>query len=595
MDEIKSVVRSEVYNTYDHLNYDLSKFEAEERVKIKNKIDMLYVIYNSIDVSGISLEKRQLTLLEALKQVDENDPDTNYFAINSEGELMRSETDNNFNGIEYTDLSRLVGKENVNDILAAIQKDDGVFFTYKWPKVKEGIPLDKISYCRYFSGYDMIVATGKYNEDIDRQLKTETFDRISNFYKEEDLYMFILDYDGTVLVHPDKSLIGNTFYELDNKEGIIAHEAMMTVIKDTGEGFVEYKFNKKNSAIISKKVTYVKNIDKWNVYLGMGFYLDDIEAEIQKQTTVFLRKKIIEFLLILIVFIITAVFLTFMIRKGFRLQKQQIKEDEVVFTELFQTSNQGLVIVTLNGKVLFSNRKAVSILSSQIAKRFGTNGILKGEHLSENRVSILLDDGERRYLDYQRREFNYLNRNVYIYYLTDITEDFISMNNLKEQALNDPLTGLPNRRQLNADFNKLRNRLNGKTSICLTMLDIDHFKNVNDTFGHETGDKILKLLADVFTSHSRSSDRLYRYGGEEFVLCLKEVNTQKAINIINRIKDDFGRKSMGLTGESITFSAGLINLNETKMKYSLPELLKLCDELLYRAKRNGRNSIETDQ
>jgi diguanylate cyclase (GGDEF)-like protein len=99
----------------------------------------------------------------------------------------------------------------------------------------------------------------------------------------------------------------------------------------------------------------------------------------------------------------------------------------------------------------------------------------------------------------------------------------------------------------------------------------------------------------VFTSHSRSSDRLYRYGGEEFVLCLKEVNTQKAINIINRIKDDFGRKSMGLTGESITFSAGLINLNETKMKYSLPELLKLCDELLYRAKRNGRNSIETDQ
>src|SRR5690554_5327177 len=107
---------------------------------------------------------------------------------------------------------------------------------------------------------------------------------------------------------------------------------------------------------------------------------------------------------------------------------------------------------------------------------------------------------------------------------------------LRELAHRDPLTGLYNRRHLDAQL--LDNVVNRKadSNLCLLLIDIDHFKRINDEFGHQAGDQVLARLAGLLTSHCRSSDIICRYGGEEFVVLLPEVTIGAAVERADAIR-----------------------------------------------------------
>ncbi len=156
----------------------------------------------------------------------------------------------------------------------------------------------------------------------------------------------------------------------------------------------------------------------------------------------------------------------------------------------------------------------------------------------------------------------------------------------------DPLTGLRTRIGLQDDFNREMNRFtNAKTPFTLAMVDIDHFKNVNDTYGHDTGDRVLVGVANTLLRHIRTYDDAYRLGGEEFLIILKGLDSEGAEKVLERLRHAVQRaelKAPDGTPLSVTASFGHVMVKEGK---SMDELLQLSDQALYKAKREGRNRI----
>lgn len=174
------------------------------------------------------------------------------------------------------------------------------------------------------------------------------------------------------------------------------------------------------------------------------------------------------------------------------------------------------------------------------------------------------------------------------------SQDEITRQNKELQVLatRDPLTGALNRRSLFQGFETLftEARQEGEELSCI-MLDIDHFKAVNDQFGHAVGDEVIKSLADILAEHSRSNDLVGRYGGEEFCVVLPGVSAEICFRIAERmrlaVESDTGTR---LTGElQITSSFGVSSLSSGASSHS--ELVEQADFALYEAKQNGRNRV----
>lgn len=126
------------------------------------------------------------------------------------------------------------------------------------------------------------------------------------------------------------------------------------------------------------------------------------------------------------------------------------------------------------------------------------------------------------------------------------------------------------------------------------MVDIDHFKSVNDTYGHPTGDRVIKSIARLLKQRLRQEDFVGRYGGEEFAIIMPDTDGPAAIQVLDRIREAFAqiRQRNGDTEFSVTFSSG-VAAYPGYAKAS--ELGNAADQALYRAKREGRNRIVAAQ
>jgi len=151
----------------------------------------------------------------------------------------------------------------------------------------------------------------------------------------------------------------------------------------------------------------------------------------------------------------------------------------------------------------------------------------------------------------------------------------------------DALTGLPLRRILDESFASMNKEL-GADGLYLLLLDIDHFKKVNDSYGHLNGDIVLRSLALNISNNIRRSESMYRYGGEEFIVVLHASNDQDALAIAERLRRDIARLET-IAGEHlirVTFTGGLTRIHEGE---SLREVLERADIALYTGKKSGRN------
>jgi diguanylate cyclase (GGDEF)-like protein len=163
---------------------------------------------------------------------------------------------------------------------------------------------------------------------------------------------------------------------------------------------------------------------------------------------------------------------------------------------------------------------------------------------------------------------------------------------LRRKATTDALTGVPNRRWFieHAEMEFRRTRRNGST-FCVVVIDIDHFKSINDTHGHNGGDKVLKTLARQLAEGLRSTDLFCRWGGEEFCALLPDTKSSGARSVLDRLRNEIAHLAIEHDGHPIkvTISVGVAESREDST--SLDQIVARADEALYQAKSMGRNRV----
>lgn len=173
-------------------------------------------------------------------------------------------------------------------------------------------------------------------------------------------------------------------------------------------------------------------------------------------------------------------------------------------------------------------------------------------------------------------------------------KNHMDIKRLKNDAAFDPLTNCYNRREFNRliDHQIAHSHRHGKP-LSLLMLDIDHFKRVNDIHGHPAGDKVLKAIVALINDRIRKGDYLVRYGGEEFVIVLPETRLKNALELAEQLRERIATTPVQIGNETeltVTASFGVSGLNRSTTA-NRHHLLKKADERLYRAKNSGRNQV----
>ena len=187
-----------------------------------------------------------------------------------------------------------------------------------------------------------------------------------------------------------------------------------------------------------------------------------------------------------------------------------------------------------------------------------------------------------------------------IYDVTDVATNRhllqAANNELQKLASTDPLTGLYNRGHWE-ELLKLEYARHSRygTVSSLVTCDIDHFKRINDTFGHQVGDKVIQRVAEVMRSHVRDADIAGRYGGKEFVVLLPDTNKTGAAVFCERLRQAVAAETVQHEGQLIqcTISLGVADLSKPTSNYKT--VIEWADKALDQAKKNGRNQVSVDE
>ncbi|WP_273091808.1 GGDEF domain-containing protein [Clostridium thermopalmarium] len=163
---------------------------------------------------------------------------------------------------------------------------------------------------------------------------------------------------------------------------------------------------------------------------------------------------------------------------------------------------------------------------------------------------------------------------------------------LNTLIMKDTLTSLYNRRYIDRTLPEEIARCNDKNPLSIAMIDVDHFKSINDTYGHNAGDIIIKKLGQILSNSIRNdTDWAARYGGDEFLICLPNTDNKKAYKVLERIRKNVEKINIKIENIKIkvTVSGGLYTLNNNIL--APVDLIKYADDKLYNAKEQGRNRI----
>ena len=202
------------------------------------------------------------------------------------------------------------------------------------------------------------------------------------------------------------------------------------------------------------------------------------------------------------------------------------------------------------------------------------------------------NSNETFWLEISARIIDYDNEVALYSSFKDITEQKKRERDLFAKAVLDPLTGCYNRRQFQElATRQIRAASRYKTPFCIIMMDIDHFKNVNDTYGHAFGDEVLKTLARVCKATVRDTDIFARYGGEEFICMFTETDISQGKLVAERVRANIEKTTVRQpSGDAFNFTVS-IGIADSTASGELDGLIKCADSALYAAKENGRNQV----
>ncbi|MEN8303131.1 MAG: diguanylate cyclase [Campylobacterota bacterium] len=226
-------------------------------------------------------------------------------------------------------------------------------------------------------------------------------------------------------------------------------------------------------------------------------------------------------------------------------------------------------------------------LSTYMGEEHWINYLQKEQHNRQLKV-LMRFDGQNRYFKPHIKEITIEDKKLHIIIFDEITKELKNIEVLEEKASKDSLTQLFNRSKFDDVLSQEISLTNTtQTPLSIIFLDIDHFKAVNDNYGHDAGDSVLVELANILTNTTRNGDFIARWGGEEFVITLQSTTVLRASVIAEKIRESVEEYNFK-SGGSQTVSLGVSEYIYGESKESL---IKRVDEALYNAKNSGRNRV----
>jgi diguanylate cyclase (GGDEF)-like protein/PAS domain S-box-containing protein len=297
---------------------------------------------------------------------------------------------------------------------------------------------------------------------------------------------------------------------------------------------------------------------------------------------------------------------------------QALRESESRFRGLVNQSLVGIAILE-DGRCSYSNPKLAEMFGFTVEEMLASrlSDIVLPHHLSmvgeqiERRYRGEAEDSSFQFQG-QRKDGSVVDveshpqlmemngKPVLISMMFDITERMREQREiaalqekLREQAIRDPLTGLYNRLSLNEFFDReLRVALRSRRPLCVILADLDHFKRVNDTWGHPAGDRVLVEFSELLRGSCRASDLCCRYGGEEFMVLLPDMALEPARLRIEFIRTILEQTPVPCSDAEIRITASFGVAVFPDHGQTREELIRAADRALYQAKRNGRNQVQ---
>ncbi len=275
--------------------------------------------------------------------------------------------------------------------------------------------------------------------------------------------------------------------------------------------------------------------------------------------------------------------------------------DQEIYNSLLETDND--ISLDIIKKINRENKNEL-LTQTDAEKSFIVSTRIDGKYYTGSFINIKgIDEKNKAYLiSYQENEsLNFINQKFFTTIIISViflvltiillTIIFSNNNKLRFLAHNDQLTGVSNRRDLTNILEKEYERSQRyNNTFSFIIFDIDHFKRINDTYGHNTGDRILKEISMLVSENIRKSDYFGRWGGEEFVVIAPENNLKSAKKFAEKLRKEIDEYSF-IKERNITASFGVAELSAEE---NIDQLIKRADDALYRAKANGRNRVESD-
>jgi diguanylate cyclase (GGDEF)-like protein/PAS domain S-box-containing protein len=217
----------------------------------------------------------------------------------------------------------------------------------------------------------------------------------------------------------------------------------------------------------------------------------------------------------------------------------------------------------------------------------------KGQKVDNSERVLLTLDGKKVPILKTVASINFNGREQLLETFLDITHMKLLQKELELMATTDSLTGIFNRRHfIELSENEISRAKRSQIPFSIAMIDIDHFKRVNDAHGHPVGDLVIKALVAIFKDDLRPYDLLGRLGGEEFAITMAECDLQRAFAVSERLRERVANHVINANGQDIklTISAGVAEMSGNRE--SLESIINRADQALYLAKGLGRNRVE---
>lgn len=507
----------------------IADIENDSREELKVKVDRAAATVQK------AYNQKKLVKTSSLDSIDQFVRGDHISLVSGNGVACVFRDFKNYDKRSIVDIRDESGSFVYRKLLDSARRKGSGFVSSFWKssKVTTAPVIKMVSYARYISGPDVFILGSTFPKENSKTAQSAILKRLAVIRFDGDEDIFVLDYDGNMLLNKNSLFQGKNVSDVRNKDGVFIIQKILEARKSDKGLYTVYDWQGTPEIRKGRRLTYTRCFDEWEWCLSSSVSIDEI-SEIKKAAGEKVNKRIFATASAMIIFFIIAIFL---VGSYFYRLSQRTSDDLSMFIEFFKKS------ATEYSKI---DRKKIKL------QELDTLAIY---------ANVMVDK-----IVEEKKELEKIG-------VTDHLTQVFNRNKLEEVLRREILY-----------YDRF------KTPASLVMFDIDHFKKINDTYGHSLGDKVLVGFAKLLKASIREIDIVIRWGGEEFIILLPRSTRRQATVIAEKIRKKVEAVVFPEVG-TVTVSAGVSSL---RLGDNSNTLIERADKALYSAKNEGRNCVRSE-